>query len=285
MELHPTVVSPIPALAPVWRASLAEAIGTFALVFAGTGAIVVEAQTGALGHVGVALTFGLVVMAAIYAVGEVSGAHINPAVTVAFWASGRLPGRHVGPYLFAQIAGALAASGLLRALFPDAATLGATVPAGSAVQSLVLEAVLTFFLMFVILGVAVGAKEVGLLAGVAIGGTVAFEALMGGPVSGASMNPARSLAPALVSFDLAAQWVYVVGRWPVRSSPCLPTAPSTATAPRSRSAFQTSDPLTPCPIRLPPLISASPCETSTPPSHAAKPVPAALPTRPGQRST
>jgi aquaporin Z len=103
------------------------------------------------------------------------------------------------------------ASGLLRVLFPEAATLGATVPAGSAAQSLVLEGILTFFLMFVILGVAVGAKEVGLLAGVAIGGTVAFEALMGGPVSGASMNPARSLAPALVSLDLAAQWVYIVG--------------------------------------------------------------------------
>jgi aquaporin Z len=190
---------------------LAEAIGTFALVFAGTGAVVVEAQTGALGHVGVALTFGLAVMAAIYAVGEVSGAHINPAVTVAFWASGRFPGRHVGPYVAAQVVGALVASGLLRVLFPDAATLGATMPMGSAVQSLVLEGALTFFLMFVILGVAVGAKEVGLLAGVAIGGTVAFEALMGGPVSGASMNPARSLAPALVSLDLAAQWVYVVG--------------------------------------------------------------------------
>ena len=221
MELHPTVADGPPALhgsrpASVWRASLAEAIGTFALVFAGTGAVVVEAQTGALGHVGVALTFGLVVMAAIYAVGEVSGAHINPAVTVAFWASGRFPGAHVGPYLAAQFAGALVASSLLWALFPGSATLGATIPIGGAAQSLVLEGVLTFFLMFVILGVAVGAKEVGLLAGVAIGGTVAFEALMGGPVSGASMNPARSLAPAFVSaglgpIDLTVQWVYVVG--------------------------------------------------------------------------
>ena len=196
------------------RAALAEAVGTFALVFAGTGAVIVEAQTGALGHVGVALTFGLVVMAAIYAVGEVSGAHINPAVTVAFWASGRFPGRHAGPYVLAQLAGALVASGLLRFLFPDAGTLGATVPAGSPAQSLVLEGVLTFLLMFVILGVAVGAKEVGLLAGVAIGGTVGFEALMGGPVSGASMNPARSLAPTLVGadlIDLGAQWIYVVG--------------------------------------------------------------------------
>ena len=197
--------------APLRRAALAEAIGTFALVFAGTGAVVVEAQTGALGHVGVALTFGLVVMAAIYAVGEVSGAHINPAVTVAFWASGRFPGYRVVPYALAQLGGALAASALLRVLFPEADTLGATVPAGSPTQSLVLEGVLTFLLMFVILGVAVGAKEVGLLAGVAIGGTVAFEAMMGGPISGASMNPARSLGPALVGADVTALWVYVVG--------------------------------------------------------------------------
>jgi aquaporin Z len=247
MELHPTVADGPPALdasrpASVWRATLAEAIGTFALVFAGTGAIVVEAQTGALGHVGVALTFGLVVMAAIYAVGEVSGAHINPAVTVAFWASGRFPGAHVGPYLAAQFAGALVASGLLWALFPEAGTLGATVPAGSTAQSLVLEGVLTFFLMFVILGVAVGAKEVGLLAGVAIGGTVAFEALMGGPVSGASMNPARSLGPALVSLgdaslDLAVQWVYVVG----------PVAGALLAVPAYRAVY--ADRL-PTPIRL-----------------------------------
>lgn len=207
----PTEAVP-PARPPAaWRAALAEALGTFALVFAGCGAVVVEAQTGALGHVGVALTFGLVVMAAIYAVGEVSGAHINPAVTVAFWASGRFPGALVGPYALAQVSGALVASGVLRALFPDATTLGQTVPAGTALQSLGLEAVLTFLLMFVILGVAVGAKEVGLLAGVAIGGTVAFEAMMGGPVSGASMNPARSLGPALVALDLRSLWVYLVG--------------------------------------------------------------------------
>ncbi|PAP75881.1 aquaporin [Rubrivirga marina] len=208
--MAPTAVE-VPSSPAVWRAALAEALGTFALVFAGCGAVVVEAQTGALGHVGVALTFGLVVMAAIYAVGEVSGAHINPAVTVAFWASGRFPGGRVVPYALAQIGGALVAAGLLRALFPEAATLGQTVPAGTALQSLGLEAVLTFLLMFVILGVAVGAKEVGLLAGVAIGGSVAFEALMGGPVSGASMNPARSLGPALVSGDLGALWVYLVG--------------------------------------------------------------------------
>lgn len=204
-------MTPLP---PLQRTLFAEALGTFALVFIGPGAIVVDAQTGALGHVGVALSFGLVVMAAIYAVGEVSGAHINPAVTLGFWAAGRFPATRVGPYVLAQLAGALAAGALLRALFPESATLGATVPAGSPTQALVLEAVLTFLLMFVILGVAVGAREVGLLAGVAIGGTVAFEALMGGPITGASMNPARSLGPALVGpehVDLGAQWLYVVG--------------------------------------------------------------------------
>lgn len=208
--------APVVAAPPVWRAALAEALGTFALVFAGCGAAVVEAQAGALGHVGVALTFGLVVTAAIYAVGEVSGAHINPAVTVAFWAAGRFPGGRVAPYALAQTGGALVASAVLGALFPEAGTLGQTVPAGSAIQSLGLEAVLTFLLMLVILGVAVGAKEVGLLAGVAIGGTVAFEALMGGPISGASMNPARSLGPALVgavagSGGLGVLWVYLLG--------------------------------------------------------------------------
>ncbi|OZC03563.1 MIP/aquaporin family protein [Rubricoccus marinus] len=199
-----------------WRASLAEGFGTFALVFAGTGAVVVDAQTGALGHTGVALSFGLAVMAVIYSVGEVSGAHINPAVTIAFWAAGRFPAARVVPYALAQVMGALVASGLIAALFPSSTTLGQTVPGGTALQSGVLEGVLTFLLMFVILGVAVGAREVGLLAGVAIGGTVAFEALMGGPISGASMNPARSIGPAVIGAatgagGLSALWVYLVG--------------------------------------------------------------------------
>ena len=210
--MEPTAADVPAIVAPsAWRAALAEALGTFALVFAGTGAVIVEAQTGALGHVGVAFTFGLVVMAAIYAVGEVSGAHINTAVTVAFWAAGRFPSARVLPYALAQVGGALVASGILRALFPEATTLGQTLPAGTALQSLGLEAILTFLLMLVILGVAVGAREVGMLAGVAIGGTVAFEALMGGPISGASMNPARSLGPALVAGDLRSLWVYLVG--------------------------------------------------------------------------
>lgn len=195
---------------PVLRTYLAEAVGTFALVFAGTGAIMInDLSGGVISHVGIALTFGLVVLAVIYAIGEVSGAHINPAVTLGFWASGRFPAKHVAPYIVSQSLGALLASVLLWALFPAHESLGATVPAGSAGQSFVLEVVLTFLLMFVILCVAIGAKEQGMMAGTAIGATVGLEALFAGPISGASMNPARSLAPALVSLELSQQWIYV----------------------------------------------------------------------------
>lgn len=194
---------------PAARTYFAEAVGTFALVFAGAGAIVVNDLTGVVSHVGIALTFGLVVMAMIYAIGEVSGAHINPAVTFGFWAAGRMPGRQVAPYVGAQAAGGLAAALLLRVLFPAHQTLGATYPHGSGTQTFVLEVVLTFLLMFVILCIAVGAKEQGLMAGAAIGATVGLEALFAGPISGASMNPVRSLAPALVAFDLSHQWIYL----------------------------------------------------------------------------
>ncbi len=195
--------------APLRRRLAAEAVGTFALVFAGTTAIVVNDATAALSHVGVSLVFGLVVFALIAAVGDVSGAHLNPAVTLGFWRAGRFPGRTVLPYLIAQTIGAVAASGVVRLLFPDAARLGGTVPAGAWQQAWVLELLLTGGLMFVVLGVCSGAKEKGVTAGLAIGATVALMALLAGPVSGASMNPARSLAPALVSGQLAAVWVYL----------------------------------------------------------------------------
>ena len=192
------------------RKLAAEALGTFALVFAGTGAIVInDVSGGTVTHVGVALTFGLVVLAMIYAVGDVSGAHLNPAVTLGFFVARRFDGRWVVPYIASQCLGALLASFTLRLMFPTNPTLGATRPAGGALQSFVLEAVLTFLLMFVILSVSTGSKEKGILAGVAVGSVIALEALFAGPISGASMNPARSLAPALVSFRLGSLWIYL----------------------------------------------------------------------------
>jgi aquaporin NIP len=192
------------------KACLAEAIGTFSLVFAGTGAIIVnDVSQGAVTHPGIALTFGLVVMAMIYALGDVSGAHINPAVTIAFWAAGRFEGRGVPRYLAAQLGGAMLASGLLKLLFLDHAGLGATLPAGAWWQSFIFEVLLTFMLMFVILNVSTGAQEKGIMAGAAIGGVVAFEAMFAGPICGASMNPARSFAPAVVGGNLQHLWLYL----------------------------------------------------------------------------
>jgi len=187
---------------------VAEMIGTFCLVLAGTCAIVVNGD-GVVSHVGVALTFGLIVFAMIAALGDVSGAHINPAVTIGFYLARRFPGKAVTPYILSQCGGAVLASLCVWFLFPADTNLGATLPAGPIYQSWVLEVLLTALLMFVILGVSTGAGEKGITAGLAIGGTVALCALFAGPVSGASMNPARSLGPALVSWQLEAVWVYM----------------------------------------------------------------------------
>lgn len=195
-----------------WRAAAAEAIGVFGLVFAGCGAIISDAITGgAAGHVGISLTFGLIITAMIYALGHISGAHFNPAVTIAFTAARHFPLALAPLYLAAQFTGAVAASAVLRLLFGPVANLGATVPRAGAGQSLVLEGILTFFLMFVIMAVATDTRAVGQAAALAIGGTVALEALFAGPISGASMNPARSLGPALLSGTWDAQWLYIVG--------------------------------------------------------------------------
>jgi len=192
------------------RACVAELIGTFALVFAGAGAVMVDAKTAALGHVGVAITFGLVIMVMIYAVGHVSGAHFNPAVSLAFAVTRHFPWPRVALYWLAQLVGALLAAALLRASLGNLAHVGATLPAGSDGQSFVWEIVLTAFLMFVIMAVATDTRAVGEAAAIAVGGTVGLDAMFGGPISGASMNPARSAGPAILSGDLRALWIYLV---------------------------------------------------------------------------
>ncbi len=190
---------------------LAELIGTFAIVFCGTGAIVINQQSnGLVSHVGIAITFGLIVMAMIYSLGNISGAHFNPAVTIAFTIAKRFQLKQVIPYVISQLSGAFLASAILKFLFPANNTLGATLPAGTELQSFILEFILTFFLMLVIINVATGSKEQGMFAGLAIGSTVLLEAMFAGPVCGASMNPARSISPAVVSGYLEHLWIYIV---------------------------------------------------------------------------
>jgi len=190
---------------------LAELLGTYALVFAGTGAIVINQETnGSITHVGIAITFGLVVMSMIYAFGSISGAHINPAVSIAFAISKSFPVKQLLPYIVSQLIGAILASLTLKYLFPANQLLGTTLPSGTASQSFIMEFILTFFLMLVIFNVASGSKEQGMFAGLAIGAIIALEAMFAGPVCGASMNPARSIAPAIVSMHLASLWIYVL---------------------------------------------------------------------------
>jgi len=185
-------------------------IGTFALVFAGCGAVMVDAKTHQLGHVGVAISFGLVILFGIYAVGHISGAHFNPAVTFAFALNRHFPWSRTFAYWCAQIVGALVAAALLRASLGNIADTGATLPSGSQSQSFLWEFVMSGFLMFVILAVATDTRAVGEAAAIAIGGTIGLDAMFGGPISGASMNPARSVGPALVSGNLHALWLYIL---------------------------------------------------------------------------
>lgn len=191
------------------RNYFSEFIGTFAIVFCGTGAIIIDQEThGAISHAGIAITFGLIVMAMIYALGNVSGAHFNPAVSIAFYVAGKFPVKELAPYIFSQLAGAVFGSVVLRFLFPLNSMLGATMPAGSEMQSFVLEFILTYLLMLVIMNVAHGSHEQGMFAGLAIGSVVLLEAMFAGPICGASMNPARSFSPALISGHLEHLWLY-----------------------------------------------------------------------------
>ena len=213
----------------------AEIFGSFCLIFAGTGAIVInDVSGGSITHAGIALVFGLVVMAMVHAVGDISGAHLNPAVTLGMWAAQRLPAAMVMPYILAQFVGGFAASGLLLLLFPQHSTLGSTLPAGSAWQSFVLELVLTWILMVVVLRVSSGPKERGMFAGITVGSVIAVEAMFAGPICGASMNPMRSIAPAVTSGATDALWVYI-------AAPLIGSLLAVGTAPLLRDEYDRRD--------------------------------------------
>lgn len=191
---------------------ISEFIGTFALIFCGTGAMVVNEVTNGvdLTHIGVAITWGLIVMAMIYAFGEISGAHFNPAVTISFAYAKKFSWKEVPKYIIAQLLGALLGSVLLWILFPESEYYGATLPSIVPWKAFILELVLTFFLMLVIINVSTGSKEVGVMAGIAIGGVVLLEAMFAGPITKASMNPVRSIAPAIVSGHFEHLWLYIL---------------------------------------------------------------------------
>lgn len=190
---------------------IAEFIGTFAMIFCGTGAMTINEVTGgSVTHVGIGITWGLIVMAMIYAFGEISGAHFNPAVSIAFAYAKKFSWKEVPKYILFQVAGAFTASLLLMWLFPKSELLGATIPTVDLWRAFVLELILTFFLMVVIINVSTGSKEIGMMAGIAIGSVVLLEAIFAGPITNASMNPARSLAPNIVSGNIKGLWLYIL---------------------------------------------------------------------------
>jgi len=190
---------------------IAEFIGTFSMIFCGTGAMTINEVTGGgVTHVGIAITWGLIVMAMIYAFGDISGAHFNPAVSIAFAYAKKFSWKEVPKYIVAQVLGALLASVILYVLFPTSETLGATIPTVDVWRAFVLELLLAFFLMTVIINVSTGSKEIGIIAGIAIGGVVLLEALFAGPITNASMNPARSFAPAMISGNMDELWLYIL---------------------------------------------------------------------------
>jgi MIP family channel proteins len=221
------------------RKMMAEFLGTFALVFIGCGAAMMQAMTGSLGHGGVCAAFGLVIMVMIYATGHISGAHFNPAVSVAFASIGRFKASELVPYIMAQVGGALIAAALLWGTLGPVGELGATVLQTTVITGILVEFILSFFLMFVITAVATDSRAEGAMAGLAIGGTVTMAALFGGPLTGASMNPARSLGPAVISGQFSDLWLYlsvpflgavagaVTYRW-TRACPDDPSAPDGA---------------------------------------------------------
>ncbi len=193
------------------RKYISEAIGTFTMVFCGTGAMTINEVTGGdVTHVGIAITWGLIVMAMIYAFGDISGAHFNPAVTIAFAYAKKFEWKEAPKYIVSQCIGAIAASSILLFLFPESEFLGGTLPSFDTLRAFVLELLLTYFLMLVIINVSTGSKEVGMMAGIAIGGVVLLEAMFAGPMTNASMNPARSLGPALLSGHWEHQWLYMI---------------------------------------------------------------------------
>jgi len=190
---------------------ISEFIGTFSMIFCGTGAMTVNEVTGGdVTHVGIAITWGLIVMAMIYAFGETSGAHFNPAVTIAFAYAKKFAWKEVPKYIIVQVLGALTASLILWYLFPTSEHLGATIPSVDVGRAFVMELLLTFFLMVVIINVSTGSKEIGIIAGIAVGAVVLLEAMFAGPITNASMNPARSIAPAIVAGKMQHLWMYIL---------------------------------------------------------------------------